>query len=326
MPTKRSYYEVLGVTKGASDEEIKSAYRKLARQFHPDVNKADDAAERFGEVQEAYETLSDEKKRAMYDRLGHAAFVRGGGGGGAGSPSGGGQTYTWSNVGGGGFGGASGGFDFSDVSDVFGDMFGRQKPFRSGASDAGARARSRPSKGRDLTAERLISFDTAVKGGKESVHISRGGSTQNIEVKIPKGVAPGARLRVRGGGEPSNSGAPPGDLILTIRIGSHPLFTRDGLDISLELPITIVEATLGSEIEIPTPAGERVHLKVPAGSASGTKLRLRGRGIETEDGRRGDMYAVLKIVPPGELSDEDRSALEKMGEHLTSLRTGDEWK
>jgi DnaJ-class molecular chaperone len=322
MPTKRSYYEVLGVTKGVSDEEIKSAYRKLARQLHPDVNKADDAAERFGEVQEAYETLSDEKKRAMYDRLGHAAYMRGGG---AGSPSGGGQTYTWSNVGG-GFGGASEGFDFSDISDVFGEMFGQQKPFRGGRSDAGARARSRPSKGRDLTAERLISFETAVKGGKESVHISRGGSTQNIEVKIPKGVAPGARLRVRGGGEPSDSGAPPGDLILTIRIGSHPLFMRDGLDISLELPITIVEATLGSEIEIPTPAGERVHLKVPDGSASGTKLRLRSRGIETEDGRRGDLYAVLKIVPPGELSGDDRSALEKMGEHLPSPRTGDEWK
>lgn len=329
MPSKRSYYEVLGVGRNAKAEQIKSAYRKLARKLHPDVNKSSDSSDRFKEVLEAYEVLSDEKKRRLYDRAGHQAYVHGGGGTSAGAPAGRGPTYTWSNVGGAGSGGVGGGFDFSDIGDVFEEMFGRRAPFGGvgGASGAaGARARSRPSRGRDIVTERLIPFETAVKGGTESVRISRGGATQTIEVKIPRGVADGARLRVRGGGEPSAAGASPGDLILTIRIGAHPLFGRDGLDVTLELPVTIVEAALGGEVEIPTPSGERVKLKVPPGSSSGARLRLRGRGIETEDKQRGDLYAKVLIVAPKELTDRDESALRRIGPHLESPRTGPMWE
>lgn len=319
MASGRSYYDILGVSKAATADEIRAAYRKLARKYHPDVNKSPDAAEKFSEVQEAYEVLSDETKRRAYDRAGHERYVRGGAGGAA-AGSGRGQTYTWSNVGG-GTGGFSEDFDFGDLSDIFSEMFGG-----GGGFGAGAQARSRSSRGRDIHVERLIPFETAISGGRESVRVGRGGAMQTIDVKIHKGVADGARLRVRGAGEPSASGAQPGDLILTIRVGKHPIFERHGLDVNLELPITIAEAALGATVTAPTPKGDRVELKVPPGSSSGAKLRLRGRGVETEDGVKGDLYAVIKIVAPKELSPEDRAALESMSERLDSPRTGPYWR
>ena len=324
MAKDRTFYDILGLSRGASKEEIKSAYRKLARKHHPDVNKAPDAAEAFKQVQQAYEVLSDEKKRKLYDRVGHEAFV---GGAHAGAPGDGaaGPTYTWSNVGGGGFGGATEGFDFGDIGDLFGEMFGGREPF-GGRAAADARARSKPSRGRDTRAERMISFDTAISGGKETVRTNRGGASQTIEVTIPRGVADGARLRIRGAGEPSRSGGTPGDLILTVHVGKHPFFRRDGLDIEMDLPMSIVEATLGATINIPTPTGERVELKTPPGTASGSKLRLRGRGVQTEDGRKGDLYAVVKIVPPKKLSEEDARALRDLGARIKSVRSGPMWE
>lgn len=324
----RGYYDILGVSRTASADEIKAAYRKLARKLHPDVNKSSDASEQFQEVQKAYEALSDEESRRRYDRVGHKAFIHGVSSSGRRSSEGGrGPTYTWSNVGGGEYGGATNDFDFGDIGEVFEEMFGRRGSFRggSGAAGAGPESRSRPSKGRDLYAERLISFETAMTGGHEAVRIGRGGAAQTIEVKIPKGVLDGAKLRVRGGGEPSATGGPPGDLMLTIHVGKHPLFQREGMDVVLELPLTIVEATLGASVAIPTPMGERVELKIPAASASGSKLRLRGRGVESEDGKKGDLLAVLRIVPPKELSQEDEAMLRTLGTKLGTPRTGPEW-
>ena len=322
MAAAKTFYEILGVSRSADVDAIKSAYRRLARQYHPDVNKDPDAAEKFREVQTAYETLSDPKKRALYDRVGHDAFVRGAT---AAAPGGAGRgpTYTWSSVGGPGPGGATEGFDFGDLSDLFGDVFGGGG---FGGRPAGARARSTPQRGRDIRTERLISFDAAIHGSTEAVRVHRGGAAQTIEVRIPKGVADGAKLRVRGAGEPSPTGGTAGDLILTVRVGAHPLFRRSGLDVEFDLPLTIVEATLGATVSVPTPRGRKAELKVPAAAASGTKLRLRGRGVEIEDGSAGDLYAVVKIVPPKMLASKDRAMLENLATRLESPRRGSLWE
>lgn len=329
MAKSRDFYDILEVSRSATSEEIKAAYRKLARKLHPDVNKAPDAEKKFTELRAAYEVLSDEKKRKVYDRVGHDAFVRGATAGAAGAGGRGGArgpTYTWSNVGGGGHGGPNESFDFGDIGDIFEEMFGGRSPFGGGrASAGGAQARSRARRGRDIHAERLISFEMALQGGRESVRVGRGGSMQTIDVKVPKGVVDGAKLRVRGAGEPSDSGGAPGDLILTIKVGSHPLFKREGMDVLLDLPLTIVEATLGATVEIPTPAGKRIELKIPAGSSSGSKLRLRGRGAQSEDGAKGDLFAVVKIVPPKSLRDEDAASLRDLAARLPSPRSGPEW-
>jgi len=322
MRTKRDLYDVLGVPRTASADEIRRAHRRLVRELHPDVNKAPDAAERFAEVQEAYEILSDQEKRKQYDQFGFAAFDaeatqsshRGRSGG----------TYTWSSVGGPGFGGATEGFDAEDISSIFEEFFGAR---RSGFGGEGfhERVRARPQRGRDLRVQTTVSFYTAAHGGVESLSLKRGGAQQTIEVKIPRGIADGATLRIAGKGEPGRNGGPPGDLLLTVRVAPHPLFRRDGLDVSLDLPLTIAEAALGATVSVPTPLGERVELKVPAGTSSGAKLRLRGKGLEDAQGRRGDLYAVVKIVAPKQLDEEDRQALERLGRKLPNPRTGAGW-
>ncbi|CAE7155278.1 lcfB [Symbiodinium necroappetens] len=318
MASKRDLYDVLGVSRDASADEIKRAYRKLARELHPDMNKAADASEKFNEVQEAYDTLSDEQKKAQYDRFGHTGV--GGspfGGGGPGGPGGG--TYTWSNVAGGGGGG---GFSDFDVGSIFEQVFGGQASGFGARATAGrqhARARSRPRKGEDINADLDIGFMDAVKGATPSVRIKRGGQTQTIEVTVPAGIEEGAKLRLRGKGHPSASGEQPGDLIFTVKIGKHPLFRRDGLDVLLDLPLTIAEAALGAEISVPTPHA-RVELTIPAGSASGQRLRVKGHGIKAKE-RSGDFFAVLKVVAPKELSEGDRAALEAMRERLPNPST-----
>lgn len=324
MP-QRDYYEVLGVARTASVEEIRKAYRKLARQYHPDVNKAPDAQKKFTEVQEAYDVLSDPEKRKMYDLGGDEAFRAAGGPGR--SPH-----YTWSNV-----GGTRGGevdVDLEDLGSMFEAFFGGRRggagptgfgdvgPFGTGTTGRrgkAGRARSRTEAGEARTPatehEIAVSFLTAAMGGEERLRLVQNGKTKTIDVTIPRGINDGARLRVKGAG-----GGGDGDLILAVRVGQHPIFRRsefpnqpaNGLDLYLDLPLSIAEATLGATVSIPT-LQAKVELTIPPGTASGRKLRLRGKGIESGrgDGKCGDLYAIVKIVPPDgtELTEDERAAL-----------------
>ncbi|MFG0256480.1 MAG: DnaJ C-terminal domain-containing protein [Phycisphaerales bacterium JB043] len=307
MPANDDPYKLLGVSRSASAEEIKSAYRKLARELHPDVNKSEDAQERFSRVQQAYEILSDPEKKSQYDRFGSMP------GAGAGSPRGG--TYTWSNVAGQGPFSESFDFDIDDLGSMFSEMFGGQ----SRAQHHSTRRRPR-AKARDREHEIQIPFDLALSGGTHSLRLSAEGLSQTIEVSIPRGTSDGARLRVRGRG-PSG-----GDLILRVRIAEHPLYTRRGLDLMVTLPLTMDEAALGCTVPMPTPSGI-VDLTVPAGTSSHARLRLRGRGVEDAHGTKGDMYALVRIVAPDSdaLSEEDREALRRIGARQDSPRGEDHW-
>ncbi len=356
--SKRDYYEVLGVAKKAGDDEIKSAYRRLARQFHPDVNKAPDAQRKFTEIQHAYDILSDADKRKMYDIYGHDSESMGGAGGpGAGGPRGGpgGGARGWPGSGGSGGPGGMGGVkvNLEDLGSIFDTFFGEpNSPFGAasggagssrgasggGAGGGGARGRS----GRVHTHgaggdggmhethhEVAIDFMTAVKGGVQPIRIAgEGGEVKSIDVTIPKGVADGGKLRVRGQAVGLDT-----DLILTIKVRPHHLFRRGSgggespQDLLVDLPLTIAEATLGaSGITVPTVDG-RVEVSVPAGSSSGTRLRLKGKGIEDSSGTRGDLYAVVKIVPPGEglLTVAERELLQALSARQPSVRRGEGW-
>jgi DnaJ-class molecular chaperone len=325
MPT-RDLYDILGVSRTASADEIKSAYRKLARKFHPDVNKSADAAEKFKEVQDAYDTLSDPQKRRDYDQFGHAGAPRGGGSGG--------QRYTWSGA---GQPGAE--VDMEDLSSVFETFFGGRGgdggmggfgggasgPFSGRRPKASRRDTTPPEVTHDLT----IDFMTAVRGGTETIRLDTGGQTKTIDVTIPKGVREGARLRVKGAVT-----AGPGrarDLILTIHVGHHHLFRRgdteggSSADLYLTLPLSISEATLGATVTVPT-LDKPVDLTVPPGTPSGAKLRLRGKGVE-EGTTTGDLYAVVKIVPPDgrRLNDQDRAALTRIAADGPGVRAASGW-
>lgn len=330
MAAKRDPYEALGVSREASADDIRRAHRKMARELHPDINKAPDAAERFAQIQEAYEILSDPEKRRLFDQFGHAAFDVGAerARAASGAEPRRGATYTWSNVGGSGFGGPSEGFDAEDIGSIFEEFFGaRPSGFGGFGGRSGQRREARPTPrtGRDIQHEIAITFYTAAHGGSESLRLHRGGASETIEVRIPKGVADGARLRIRGKGEPGRNGAPPGDLLLMVRVAPHPLFRRDGLDAHFDLPLTIAEAALGASVNVPTPMGETVALKTPPGASSGARLRLRGKGLEDSTGRRGDLYAVVKIMAPAKLSPTDRAALEAMRDRLENPRSGAGW-
>jgi len=213
------------------------------------------------------------------------------------------------------------------MGSIFEQVFGGQASGFGSRATAGrqhARARSRPKKGANIDVDLAIDFLDAIRGATPNVRINRGGQGQTIEVTVPAGTENGTKLRLRGKGHPSESGEHPGDLIFTVRVGAHPLFRRDGLDVILELPLSIAEATLGAEISVPTPHA-KVELTIPAGSASGQRLRVKGHGVRTKD-TKGDFIALLKIVPPLELSDEDRAAIEAMRERLVNPRTGPGWE
>lgn len=332
--SKRDYYEVLGVSKTASQDEIKSAFRKLAKKYHPDVSKEPDAAEKFKEAQEAYAVLSDENKRRQYDQFGHAAFDNNGAAGGA-------------------------GFDFSgfDFSDIFGDIFG--SGFGFGGRGTG---QNRKAKGRDSVMRINLTFEEAVFGCKKVINLDvtedcdscngLGGhgektcptchgsgqvtseqrtilgsfmtrstcsacsgkgkifestcskcrgtgrlkKNKDIEVKIPAGVDTGNQLRLAGKGEAGYNGGANGDLYLEFNVKAHPLFEREENDIYITLPLTITEAILGTKKDIPTLYGT-VKLTIPAGTQNGDKQRLRGKGVEdVQTGRKGDMYVITKVI------------------------------
>jgi DnaJ-class molecular chaperone len=322
---KRDYYEVLGVSKGASADEIKRAHRKYARQYHPDMNKNNTSAtEKFKEVQEAYDVLSDPEKRTLYDQFGHAG-VEGGAPAGAGeghdpfeafrrgAGRGNGRRQQWRpspNVSVEDFEGGEGNF-----ADIFEQFFGA----RGGAGGApagfggrpGRAARPEPQRGADVEHVVTLSFEQAARGTTLPLQINRDGKLETIEVKIPPGVKDGSRIRIRGRGQQAQ-GAEPGDLYIVTRVEPHPYFRRDGLDILLDLPLSVYEALLGTKVEVPTLDGP-VTLTIPPGTSSHAKLRIKGRGIERGE-EKGDQFVITKIVVPKNLDDEGREMVKRLQE------------
>jgi len=352
--SKRDYYEILGISRTATTVEIKKAYRRLAMKYHPDRNKDDsEAEEKFKEVKEAYEVLSDEQKRAAYDQFGHAG-VGSGGGAGPGAA--------------GGFGGAS----FSDIfGDVFGDIFG----------GGGGRGPHRAYRGSDMQYNLEISLEEAVKGTTVKIRVptqvtceacggtgARKGSSpktcptcggvgqvrmqqgffiaqqtcptchgqgtviddpctrcrgrgrvrdhKTLSVKVPAGVDTGDRIRLAGEGEMGEKGGPPGDLYVQIHVKKHPIFERDDADLRCEMPITITTAALGGELEVPTLEG-KVKLKIPAGTQTGKVFRIRGKGVKpVRGGGVGDLLCQVVVETPVNLNDEQKELLQKLDESL----------
>lgn len=345
---KKDYYEVLGVSKTASDAEIKSAFRSLAKKYHPDINKEADAADKFKEVQEAYAVLSDENKRRQYDQYGHAAFSNNAGGA---------------------------GFDFNDFDfgDIFGDIFGNGFGF-----NFGSRTSNRSQKGRDSILTINLTFEEAVHGCNKSIDINTtekcdecnglGGMDESkcstckgtgtvaseqrtlfgtfmtktacpkchgkgytydktcnkckgngkvkvnktLDVKVPAGVNTGNQLRLAGKGEAGVSGGANGDIYLEFVVKEHGLFHREENDIYIDLPVTIVEATLGCKKEIPTIYGN-VTLTIDSGAGNGDKYKLKGKGVsDPNSGKKGDMYAVINVIIPKKLSRDQKKLFEAL--------------
>ena len=307
------YYQTLGVSKSASADEIRKAYRKLSRANHPDVKKDDAAAAaKFKEVQTAYDVLGDEEKRKKYDQFGadYEQFERMGG------RPGGPQGTPWGN----GPQGA-GGFDFQDLFGGvdLGDILGGGGGGRGGPRGGGRRAAP---KGEDIQSSLKVPFETAARGGSVDIRVDRGGKIETLGIKIPAGIAEGGVMRLAGQGEPSMRGGPPGDLLLTIQIQPHAWFRREGNNLLLDVPLTPAEAALGSQIEVPTLDEGKFFLTVPPGTSSGMKLRLRGKGIvDPQTHQAGDQFVVIRIMVPKEVSPEQRSLYEKLRELDSSPRS-----
>jgi curved DNA-binding protein len=287
----RDYYEVLGVPRGAGDEEIRSAYRKLAREYHPDVNKDPGAEDRFKEVSEAYEVLRDPEKRQKYERLGAnwkaGEDVSGASGFGGGFRGGGAQ----------GFGDGDG----DGFSDFFESFFGGRRGGSPGFEGFSMR-------GGDQEAPLEVTLEEAARGGKRRISLADG---RDFEVQIPPGVRDGQKIRLAGQGGEGASGGPAGDLYLRVRIKRHPRFRREGDDLVVEIPVAPWEAALGATVPVPTLDGS-AKVKVPAGSSSSRRLRLKGEGMPGPGGRKGDLYASVRIVVPKKLEKRERELFEEL--------------
>lgn len=282
----KDYYHILGVARTASDEEISKAFKKLARKYHPDVNPGDKKAEdRFKEISEAYEVLSNKEKRQKYDAFGSADFE------GFSNPFQGGRVKYSTH------------FDMDDLGDIFGDVFG-----------GGMAGTGRKRKGKDLVFSIPLDFLEAVQGCEKKIRLS---NNVTFNVKIPPGVDSTDKIRLAGKGEPGLAGGSAGDLYIQPQVEPHPCFRRNGFDIELDLPLTLSEALSGARIKVPTIDGE-VELKIPAASQSGQKLRLKGKGIYHKKTKtRGDQYVILQIRLPQNLDARTR-------EELLSLLEGKE--
>jgi curved DNA-binding protein len=318
----KDYYAVLGLQKTATDKEIKQAFRKLARKFHPDVNPGDKAAEaRFKEINEANEVLSDPEKRKKYDELGanwrhyEQAQRSGAAGAGPGGPFG---QWSYSPGGGGGYRTMS----EDEVSEMFGggdspfsDFF---RTFFGGGESAGrtrGRGRStRTAKGRDVEHEIELDLADSLHGSVQRLGITHDGASRNVEVRIPAGVIEGSRVRVPGEGERGRGNGGSGDLYLRVKLRPHSTFERKGRDLYLKVRVPVTTAVLGGEVEVPTLAGKSLRLKVPPGTQSGQIFRLRGHGLPTtaRDGQPGDLFATVEITVPQTLSAEERKHYEAL--------------
>ena len=297
----RDFYDALGVARTATAEEIQRAYRKLARTYHPDVNKDPGAEERFKEISEAYDVLSDPETRARYDRFGpefrqvpegfapDAAWAPRGPQGAEGQR----VRVDFGDMGGGGFG-----FGGIDIEDLLGGMFT-------------GRGRGGPVPGADQEAEIQLSVEDAYSGGQRQISLSGPGGTRSYTVNIPAGVVDGQRIRLGGQGGRGSDGGSPGDLYLRVHIAPHPRYRLEGRDIHVELPLAPWEAALGATVAVETPGGE-AKVSVPAGSSSGRRLRLRGKGMPNHKGTAGDLYAEVRIMVPSQLSNRERELFQEL--------------
>lgn len=325
--SKKNFYDILEVSKSASDDEIKKSYRRLAKKYHPDVNKGDKGAEdRFKQISEAYDVLSDSQKRKQYDLLGtyganagpgfdpsdwaRQAYQKGG--------------NTWSGkggfgdfedilrqAGGQGRGGSYRSSSFDDLGDIFGDIFGGMGGASKASSSSQSYTQSGAAKGRDIYYSMEIDFLEAYQGTESKITLQREGKTEKIQVKIPAGVKTGSRIRLAGKGESAGPRGKAGDLYIEIKVKEHPYFKTEGEDVYLDLPITVGEAILGTEVKVPTLDGS-VSLKIPAGTSSGQKFRLKGKGLlSIENKSKGDFYVIPKIEVPKTPSDTSKKLIEE---------------
>jgi DnaJ-class molecular chaperone len=316
MPNN-DYYEALGVSKTASADEIRKAYKKLSRKYHPDANKEKDAPERFKQVQEAFDVLGDTEKRQQYDRFGKA-FP-----GGA-RPQG--QPFNWP---GGNRPGGPGGGGQVDFSDMFGGGQIDLEQILGGAfGGGGGRKQSRrgPRRGEDVEVEVEIPFATAVDGGKYELGLDRDGKHESLSIKIPPGVDTGSLVRLAGQGHPGANAGPAGDLLVRIKVAPHPWFRREGSNLLVDLPVTITEAALGAKVEVPTLSEGKVVVTIPPGTSSGAKLRLKGKGVlDRSTKERGDQFVLIKIVVPRKPGDRARELLKELAEVEPLSPRGDLW-
>jgi curved DNA-binding protein len=296
----QDYYETLEVPRSASAEDIRRAYRRLARKYHPDVNKEPGAEDRFKQISEAYEVLRDDEKRARYDQLGAnwkaGQDVSGASGFGEGFGSGD------------GFGDVRVEFGSGDFSDFFEGLFGQRGRGRTTGTTGLGGFDGFSMRGGDQEAVLELTLEEAAAGGKRRISLVDG---RDFEVEMPRGVRDGQRIRLAGQGGAGPGGGPSGDLFLRVRVKPHPRFRVEGRDLYVDLPVAPWEAALGAEVPVPTLAGS-LRLKVPHGSSSGRRLRLRGQGLPSTDGSAGDLYAVLAVHVPKRLTKKERELFEEL--------------
>ena len=302
MATKaRDYYEALGVARTATDKEIRAAYRKMARQYHPDLNPGSKSAEtRFKEIQQAYEVLSDAEKRKKYDQFGHAWEQVGQapppGGYGPRSRTQTGTPFDFGDL----------GADGIDFNDILGRVFG-------GFGRTGTQTQTRPRRGRDVEQPVTVTLEEALSGAVRLIEVlGEGGEPRRLEVKIPAGVRDGSRVRVAGEGGPGVSSGPRGDLYLVVSVLPHPSFERKGDDLHTEISVPLTAAVLGGEVQVPTLRG-RVALRIPPETQNGRVIRLAGQGLPHLGAEgRGDLFAKVRVLLPAPLSTQERSLFEEL--------------